>query len=177
MGTNPLLTISAIAERNIALLAKQRNWKIDYTLPSKPKRKVKPLKPGLQFTETMTGYLSSKVKDNYEKGAELGKKERSTFKFILTIISDDVEEMLKSKKHQSKMIGTVEASALSKEQLTVTGGIFNLFVKYPQDVDTLRMRYRMKLRSQEGKDYYFEGFKIIRDDPGLDIIIHALPAS
>lgn len=169
VGTNPLLTISAIAERNIALLAKERNWKIDYTLPSKPKRKVKPLKPGLQFTETMTGYLSTKVKDNYEKGAELGKKERSTFKFILTIISDDVEEMLKSKKHQSKMIGTVEASALSKEQLTVTGGIFNLFVKYPQEVDTLRMRYRMKLRSQEGKDYYFEGFKIIRDDPGLDL--------
>ena len=40
LGTNPLLTISAVAERNIALLAKDRGWTIDYTLPSRPKHQV-----------------------------------------------------------------------------------------------------------------------------------------
>ena len=39
IGTNPLLTISAIAERNIARLAKKRGWTIDYKLPSQPREK------------------------------------------------------------------------------------------------------------------------------------------
>lgn len=34
LGVNPFLTISALAERNAALLAQDRGWKIDYTLPS-----------------------------------------------------------------------------------------------------------------------------------------------
>ena len=38
IGTNPLLTISAIAERNIARLAKKRGWTIDYKLPAKRKK-------------------------------------------------------------------------------------------------------------------------------------------
>ncbi|HME44117.1 MAG TPA: GMC family oxidoreductase [Syntrophorhabdales bacterium] len=36
LGVNPFLTISALAERNSALLAQDRGWKIDYTLPSAP---------------------------------------------------------------------------------------------------------------------------------------------
>ncbi len=169
IGTNPLLTIAAIAERNVALLAQERNWEIDYALPSRPKRKVTPLKPGIQFTETMTGYFSANVKDDYKKAEQSGNEEGSTFKFTLTIISDDVEEMLKNENHHAKMFGTVDAPGLSQEQLRVTDGSFNLFVKYQEDVDTRRMGYRMKLKSQEGEDLYFEGFKVIRDDPGLDL--------
>ena len=30
------------------------------------------------------------------------------------------------------------------------------------------MRYRMRLSSVEGKNYYFDGFKLIHDDPGID---------
>ncbi len=33
-GVNPFLTISALAERNSALLAQDRGWKIDYAWPS-----------------------------------------------------------------------------------------------------------------------------------------------
>ena len=36
LGVNPLLTISALAERACALAAKDRGWTIDYTLPSAP---------------------------------------------------------------------------------------------------------------------------------------------
>jgi len=38
LGINPLLTISAIAERTCALLAEQRGWRIDYSLPSSEPR-------------------------------------------------------------------------------------------------------------------------------------------
>ena len=44
----------------------------------------------------------------------------------------------------------------------VTEGIFNLLVKYPDDANIQRMRYRMKLHAQDGKSYYFEGVKKIR---------------
>jgi len=36
LGVNPLLTISAMAERTCAIAAQDRGWKIDYALPSKP---------------------------------------------------------------------------------------------------------------------------------------------
>lgn len=36
LGVNPLFTISALAERSCALLAGERNWSIDYSLPSAP---------------------------------------------------------------------------------------------------------------------------------------------
>ncbi len=169
LGTNPLLTISAIAERNVALMAKDRSWSFNTDLPSGPPPPPTPAKVGIQFTETMTGYFSTQEKENYKKANQLGKDAGSTFKFILTIISDDLDEMIESDQHQARMVGTVEAPALSNEPLTVTEGIFNLFVTYPEDVDTKRMRYRMRLSSEEGRVYYFEGFKVIRDDPGLDL--------
>ena len=169
LGTNPLLTISAIAERNAALLAKDKGWKINYDLPSKTTRTPEVLKTGLQFTETMTGYFSTKITDDYNNAAKLGKEEGSAFKFTLTITSDDVKHMLENEDHQAGMFGTVNAPALSVESLNVTDGIFNLFVKHHQEVATRRMRYRMTLNSQEGDDYYFEGFKEIKDNPGLDL--------
>jgi cholesterol oxidase len=36
LGANPLLTISAVAERNCALLAEDNGWKIDYALKGEP---------------------------------------------------------------------------------------------------------------------------------------------
>jgi cholesterol oxidase len=65
-------------------------------------------------------------------------------------------------------LGTVVAPALSPRPMTVTGGEFNLFVKDEEAPGTRKMRYRMNIASEEGKVYYFDGFKAVRDDPGLD---------
>ena len=64
LGVNPLLTISAVAERSVALLAKDRGWQIDYSLPSAPKVPA-PVKAGVEFTETMKGYFSVTGEDGY----------------------------------------------------------------------------------------------------------------
>jgi len=169
LGVNPLFTISAVSERNVALVAEECSRKIDYSLPSKPGRQVVKRKMGITFTETMQGYFSTKQRDDYEKGASLGKEEGSRLEFTLTVESEDLEDMLKNQKHEAKMFGTVIAPALSPGTLEVTEGIFNLFVAYPQDVHTRRMVYRMKLSSEEGKEYYFEGFKQIHNNPGFDV--------
>jgi len=169
VGANPLLTISALAERSCALLAKDHGWQINYDLPSKPLAAPEPLRLGIQFTETMKGYFSTNVTDDYEKAATQGKSDHSPLEFVLTIISDDLDKMLTDQNHKARMIGTVTAPALSADALTVTDGQFNLFIKNPNQVNTRQMRYRMKMTSEEGKHYYFDGFKVIRDDPGIDV--------
>jgi len=169
LGVNPLLTISAVAERCCALLARDRGWQINYQLPSAPSRPVEQARLGLQCTETMRGHFSTKVKDDYARGDQQGEQDGSPFSFTLTIVSEDLEHMLADDAHEARMVGTVSAPALSAQPLTVTDGVFNLFVVDPHQADTRNMRYRMKLTDEAGRTYYFEGFKVIRDDPVFDI--------
>jgi cholesterol oxidase len=169
VGVNPLLTISAIAERNTALLAHDRGWTIDYALSPVPAGEEQLVRTGIQFTETMRGYFSTAPVADYKEGWSRGKKEKSPFAFTLTIISDDLERMLEDQEHKASIVGTVSAPALSPNALTVTNGEFNLFVLDPEEPGTRRMWYKMHLSSEEGKTYYFEGFKLARDDPGLDL--------
>jgi len=165
LGINPLLTISAIAERNCALLAEDRGWKIDYKLgpPPAPPAQAKQ-KPGVRFTETMKGFFSTTVKDNFQKGSDQGKRDGSSLQFILTISADDAEFMLTDPNHESRALGTVVAPALSAKPLNVRHGIFRLFVNDPTRLETRNMIYRLVLDSEEGKTFFFNGIKLIHDD-------------
>ncbi|MGH3104758.1 MAG: GMC family oxidoreductase [Gaiellaceae bacterium] len=168
LGVNPLYTISAFAERCCALLAQERGWPLDYALPSKPPPPRPAPRPGIQFTETMRGFLSTAVTDDFERAFEQGRADKSPFVFTLTIVADDLDAMLSEEAHRARIVGTVEATALSDRPLTVTDGEFNLFVADPAQEGARRMRYRMKLTSEEGKTFAFDGFKLIHDDRGFD---------
>ena len=82
LGVNPLLTISAVAERCCALMAQDRGWQINYQLPSKPTFTAPPLRTGMRFTETMRGFFSTQVKDDFQKGRDQGKKDNSPFELL-----------------------------------------------------------------------------------------------
>jgi cholesterol oxidase len=175
LGVNPLLTISAVTERSMALLAKDRGWQIDYSLPSRPKAAA-PAKAGVEFTETMKGYFSSAVKlatpplqldPSYQQGFDQGQSGNSPFQFTLTIVSEDVQNMISSPAHEARMVGTVTAPMLSPRPLTITQGIFNLFTVDANNVDTHNMRYRMKMVTEEGRTFYFDGFKATHPDSVL----------
>jgi cholesterol oxidase len=170
LGVNPLLTISAIAERNCALLAEDRGWKIDYKLGPPPAPPVpKTLKPGVRFTETMKGFFSTAVKDDFQKGSDQGKKDGSSLMFVLTIGTDDAEFMLTDSKHLSQALGTVTAPALSAKPLNVRHGTFQLFVDDPTRVETKNMIYRLVLDSEDGHTYFFNGVKLVHDDHAADL--------
>jgi cholesterol oxidase len=169
LGVNPLLTISAMAERTCAIAAQDRGWKIDYALPSHAPAAAQAAAMGLQFTETMRGYFSSESPDDYAVGETAGKAAGSTLAFTLTIISDDLNAMLTSPEHQARMFGTVQAPALSARPLSVENGTFNLFVPDPDNVETRNMVYRMTMRTEEGPVYYFHGYKVVRPNSPLDI--------
>lgn len=167
LGVNPLLTISALAERNVALLAEARGWTIDYTLAPQELEVAAGTAVGIRFTERMSGWLSTSVVDDYESAAAQAKADESAFEFTLTIISDDVERLVSDENHSARLIGTVKCEALSAEPLTVTQGKFNLFVHDPDTPHARKMRYRMKLTSTEGRVFAFDGFKLVHDDAGL----------
>jgi cholesterol oxidase len=169
LGVNPLLTISALAERCCAILARERGWEINYEFGPVRTRELTPRGVGIQFTEAMRGHFSTAVKDDYENGAERGQRENSNLQFILTIVASDLNAMIADPLHGAQMTGNVIAPALSKEPLTVSEGSFNLFMDDPVHPGMRRMQYRMKLMSKEERTYYFTGFKIIRDDAGIDL--------
>ncbi|MEA5502191.1 hypothetical protein VB735_03515 [Halotia wernerae UHCC 0503] len=129
-----------------------------------------PSKVGIQFTETMRGYFSTTVtNDDYQKASQQGKQDSSKFEFTLTVTSNDLDKMLTDESHKARMFGTVTAPALSPQPLTVSDGEFNLFIVDPDSVNTRRMVYRMTMTAEKGKVYYFEGFKVVHNDPGFDL--------
>lgn len=170
VGTNPLLTISALAERSCKIIAEGIGTKLDYGLKSIPEKDSKPiLKPGVQFTESMKGYFSLDETDDYERGFEKGKAADSPFEFTLTIKSEDVESFVGIATHEAGMFGTMLAPALSRFPLTAVNGTFNLFIEHSHDPDRKKMLYNTLLLSQEGKKYYFMGFKEVFNDKGFDV--------
>jgi len=67
LGTNPLLTISAVSERSCALLAADRGGaSLTSCLAAAAPPALRPV--GVEFTERMAGYLSTRVRDDYAKG-------------------------------------------------------------------------------------------------------------
>jgi cholesterol oxidase len=170
LGVNPLLTISALAERTCELLAEDRGWTIDYTLPSSPPPGVaEPQHVGVEFTERMAGFFSPNEKEDFERGYEEGKAAKTSFAFILTIESEDVARLIEDPQHPARMVGTVQAPSLSDKSLTVTDGVFNLFVVDPSDPANRRMDYAMKLTTESGGPYYFTGFKLVHHGEGLHV--------
>jgi cholesterol oxidase len=169
LGVNPLFTISALAERNAALLARARNWTIDYALPTSLRLQATPRTLGVQFTERMQGFFVPDAGTDYETGARRGEAEGSSFAFTLTIVSDDLESLVAGSAHDAGMYGTVTAPRLSPTPLTVTNGIFNLFTVDPGAAEARRMRYRMVLVADDGRRFFVDGFKLAAPAAATDI--------
>jgi cholesterol oxidase len=158
LGVNPLLTISALAERNCAQLAQSRGWKIDYDAAGNT-APPPPLKIGLRFTETMIGTYF--VGDTKPAGQRDDPAEGTPINFTVTVVSDDLDDMLANSQHQAHMIGKLTCTALSPQPMTVNDGIFNLFVVDETNVERRNMNYRMTLDTVDGKHFYLTGQKII----------------
>lgn len=177
LGINPLLTITAIAERAMIHLAADHNWVFDCASnPDAPLRDARPepskentSAAGIKFTERMSGFWSSSIKDDFEAAERHGKTGNNNFSFILNIVVDDIDVFIANADHSARMTGIVECQVLSSEPLDVFNGRFNLFSIDENSAEVRRMDYRMTLMDRSGKSYSFIGYKHIHDDPGLDI--------
>jgi cholesterol oxidase len=123
---------------------------------------------GIRFTETMRGFFSPAVTDGrYEEAERLGQQNHTPFSFTLTITADDVDAFTSDPNHPAAMTGTATAPSISPDPMTVSDGVFNLFVVDPARVDTRQMRYRMRLTTTAGRPLYFSGFKTVPRDSAL----------
>jgi cholesterol oxidase len=173
LGVNPLLTISALTERAVAVAAESRGWTIDerpVTTPP-PDEAVHPApapRPGLRFTERMAGHWSPTDEPDagdsaqYRRAAAAGEAVGSTLSFELTITSDDLRSELKDLSRPMRVAGSVEATAISAEPLTVDHGSFRLLVADdPLRPDVGHMWYELPLRTVDGRRFHFSGFKVV----------------
>ncbi|WNG37318.1 choline dehydrogenase [Archangium violaceum] len=170
LGVNPLLTISALAERCAMIISEERGWQIDYTYKGPISELPVPVTPGIRFTERMKGHLAleggkATRPEEFEAAERRGAQEGSTFEFVLTIVSNDVDKLIDEPEHEARMMGTVNAPALSPHPLTVTDGTFNLFVEDRESVETRLMKYSMRLTAQDGRTFFFYGYKVVREGP------------
>jgi len=169
LGVNPLLTISALAERACALLVEERGWDHAPT----PRRDAAPHTPttsGLRFTERMHGYFSTKVREpHYEAGHRQGKVDASPIEFVVTVDADDVEAVVRDPATPVRLSGTVTAPALAPGRLRIVDGAFTLFDPDPERVETSHMRYRMPLVAEDGSQFLLEGQKTLHHGTPFDV--------
>jgi cholesterol oxidase len=125
---------------------------------------------GLEFTETMRGHISTAVLDDDYAAAEAqGKKDGTKLEFVMTVRSDNLDEMLSSPEHQARLDGTINCPTLSPQPLKVENGEFHLFIKDQIQVNTRLMTYKMVGKAADGKTYRVDGFKTVHDDKRLEI--------
>jgi cholesterol oxidase len=173
VGVNPLLTISALAERNVRLLVDDRGWKLDEAFtPGKKaafdgvRDETRPVT--LQFSERMTGFLTPTTAD-FAPAAEEARQRGHGATAIYGIMSPDLDAMIADPDRGARLTGTVHLAALSPDPMTIFDGTFNLFVNVEGQNSHKRMRYRYGIAALDGKQYHFDGFKEVRDDRGLDV--------
>lgn len=168
LGTNPLFTISALAERACKMILKNMGEETSYDFPPVVSSLKSPV-PVVQFTETMKGFFSTGEKDDFEKGYESGEKHCSPILFTLTIQTENMNVFVADPQHTGYMSGTVIAPELSDKPLTISNGIFNLFVKDADNPEHLKMKYNMQLNTYDGKQYYFYGYKEVDGNSPFDL--------
>jgi cholesterol oxidase len=168
LGTNPLFTISAVAERACKIILKNMGRETTYDFPP-VNSTLKTPSPAVQFTETMKGFFSKDEKDDFEKGYELGEQNASAILFTLTVQTESMDTFIADPQHTGSMSGTVIAPALSDKPMTVSNAIFNLFVQDADNPNHLKMKYNMQLNTYDGKQYYFYGYKKVDGNSPFDL--------
>jgi cholesterol oxidase len=124
---------------------------------------------GVEFTETMRGWISLEVLDDYRRGADRGRADGSTLEFTVTVRTDDVDAMVADPSHPARISGEVRAPTLSPVPLAVDRGEFHLFVEDTEVAQGRRMVYAMPMRTSDGREFHLSGHKLIHDDLGFDL--------
>jgi cholesterol oxidase len=177
LAANPLLTISALAERTADLLIRDRNWadqpadepagldgkdKQAMTLTTEAEAAPETAAARLTFTERLAGFVSMHARGTFQDGYARGREDGALVEVLLTIDYADVEAVLKDPGYPAAVSGTVLAPELSPHRLTVTRGRFTLLEPDPERAETWHMRYQLTVAAEDGKRYDFDARKVIR---------------
>ena len=119
----------------------------------------------IRFTEEMKGFVAFGERD-FQRGWQRGRESDTPLMFHLTIEAADIDRFVADARHEAKAEGWVRCEALGG-RLPVQDGIFNLFVDHT--TDEKRMLYRLHFCDGVGHPLTLSGYKVIRNDRGLDL--------
>jgi predicted acylesterase/phospholipase RssA len=120
----------------------------------------------LSFTEEMKGYVTFGQTD-YDRGFREGSKSGAFLMVHLTIKIDGVNHFVTDPRHDAPAEGYVGCEALGGN-LQVEKGTFNLFTD-EGDPTVKKMLYRLFFYDSVGHPLTLSGFKLIKEQPGVDI--------
>ncbi|KAE8376168.1 hypothetical protein BDV26DRAFT_282908 [Aspergillus bertholletiae] len=188
LGVNPLATISALAERSLDQIAKRFNYPINMSssngsldASSRPKvsnhdQNNSPDHTGIheqsrsigwQFTEVLTGYISTHGKNvDFAVSEALGKGVSSAMHMFLTIEicqrdgAGNRRTML-GPGYEGICTGTVSCCALSAGTMRVIEGKVEFFDRLTTSAEATTMLYTLHLLSVEGIIFHLEGYKAV----------------
>jgi cholesterol oxidase len=170
VGVNPLLTISALAERIAALI--ERDTQLDLTPKPFDRATYVDVHPpiGVEFTEEMKGHVAPGVlgdsEDDFRAGATQGRQAGAALQVWLWIFIDDLDVFVNDRAHQAPVKGYIDYAPIGGKR-TIERGYFNLFL-VDRAAHTKRMRYSLQCTSSDGQSYLLDGYKEVRDDRGWD---------
>lgn len=168
VGVNPLLTITALSERAVYLLARDKHWQFDYANNKTGQRIGRVKNIGIEFDEVMRGFLSAGGDLDYQHAYDNGLENNTTACLNATVVVDDYAAFIVDRNRTAWITGHLHCQLLSEKPLLVEKGEFNLFVGDPEQPRLKQMLYRLLLRDHSGNPFFFTGSKQIRDDPGFD---------
>jgi cholesterol oxidase len=178
LGVNPLLTISALAERACHYLLEDRGRKLlsDFPICAFPAEHARPRTLGLRFSERMTGWVTrpesaeGHALDHFESEAA-GRRSGSSVEVILTIATEDLAHMLDDEDHMARVCGVATAPALfDGAAMIVAGSTFQLFTPDPERINTRNMLYDLQLVTSAGGRFRIRGVKYVKDHSGFDLL-------
>jgi cholesterol oxidase len=178
LGVNPLLTISALAERFCVRLARREGWALEGAPAAALALPVLPTPPGpraaaVSFTETMHGHVSAAVHLPAAEAGDARRRGASPLRLVVTAVVEDGAEGAEGAGagpgRTARLHGTVSAPALSHRPLVVHGGTLRLFAPDRAGSGLRTLRYRLPLRSEEGAHFLLEGVKVLREGVGLHL--------
>ncbi|MEU7581313.1 GMC family oxidoreductase [Streptomyces sp. NPDC041068] len=155
VGTNPALTVAALADRACTRLLEKR----DSDLPARSgvrsqARHTYTQHNSVQFTETLKGSCTMGLSD---PRAARRSPTREPLRARLTITIDDIDDFLARPEHPARADGWIEARGLGGRR-PVTGGEFHFFGA-GRTPDRRELRYRLFLTDGTGSARTLIGVK------------------
>jgi hypothetical protein len=122
---------------------------------------------GLRFHEVMEGFAGAGELDA-NPGSTAGRRAGTPLRFALDIEIDDVARLIADPGATARASGVVESPLVGGRREVLPGSTFNLLAGRPEE-RAARMLYRLLLHDAAGEPVTLSGFKVVHDDPGLDL--------
>ncbi|KAK1993063.1 glucose-methanol-choline oxidoreductase [Colletotrichum falcatum] len=193
LGVNPFATITALAERSVEMVARERKMDIktekngslnlfaepahtpcekgdDNLQVAKVREIIKTARddktPGIAFTEMMDGWIhfGENLKAfDFERATETARSRGEYARFFLSARSWNTHNLVNDKEHEANLTGTFTCPALGGTCM-VQGGKFQLFNDDPRSPDTMNLTYNFTVSQKDGKKLHFNGYKVVDSD-------------